>query len=241
MDEIKDRFNNFFKVIKVDDNTYAIKESKISYDANCFLIIEKGEAILIDSLSGIYSNFIFDLEKLFNVTINKLYLTHAHYDHFGGYDEKIIHEVYLSDACSDRLKNYYLKDEVVRKEIDDGGNSNYPPNFDINTYKVKKINNFKFFESDNFVFGNRCFEIIKTPGHTSDSVSYYFPEDKVLFAGDFLFLNSIGRTDLPTGNDMEMQKSLELISKYPDDIVVYPGHGETTTLGYEKENFKYYY
>ena len=85
------------------------------------------------------------------------------------------------------------------------------------------------------------YEIIKTPGHTSDSVSYYFPEDKVLLAGDFLFLNSIGRTDLPTGNDMEMQKSLELISKYPDDIVVYPGHGETTTLGYEKENFKYYY
>lgn len=85
------------------------------------------------------------------------------------------------------------------------------------------------------------YEIIKTPGHTSDSVSYYFPEEKVLFAGDFLFLNSIGRTDLPTGNDMEMQKSLELISKYPDDIVVYPGHGETTTLGYEKENFKYYY
>ena len=155
MDEIKDRFNNFFKVIKVDDNTYAIKESKISYDANCFLIIENGEAILIDSLSGIYHNFIFDLEKLFNVAINKLYLTHAHYDHFGGYDEKIIHEVYLSEACSDRLKNYYLKDEDVRKEIDDRGNSNYPPNFDINTYKVKKINNFKFFESDNFVFGNR--------------------------------------------------------------------------------------
>ena len=63
----------------------------------------------------------------------------------------------------------------------------------------------------------------------------------VMFVGDFIFLNSIGRTDLPTGNDMEMQKSLELISKYPDDIVVYPGHGETTTLGYEKENFKYYY
>ena len=61
-----------------------------------------------------------------------------------------------------------------------------------------------------------------------------------MFAGDFLFLNSIGRTDLPTGNDMEMQISLELISKYPDDIVVYPGHGEVTILGHEKSNFKYY-
>lgn len=85
------------------------------------------------------------------------------------------------------------------------------------------------------------YEIIETPGHTSDSVSYYFPDDKVLFAGDFLFLNSIGRTDLPTGNDIEMQKSLELIRKYPDDVVVYPGHGEATTLGHEKDNFKYYY
>lgn len=85
------------------------------------------------------------------------------------------------------------------------------------------------------------FETIKTPGHTSDSVCYYFKDEKILFSGVFLFLNSIGRTDLPTGSDIAMQNSLELIKKYPDDIVVYPGHGESTILGYEKNNFKFYY
>ena len=84
------------------------------------------------------------------------------------------------------------------------------------------------------------FEVIPTPGHTSDSVSFYFKEDKVLFSGDFIFLDSIGRCDLPTGNYEEMQESLKLISQYPSDITIYPGHGEATTLKHEKQNFKYY-
>lgn len=88
---------------------------------------------------------------------------------------------------------------------------------------------------------NIGFEIIKNPGHSKDSVSYYFKEEKVLFCGDFIFQNSIGRTDLETGNDKEMIESLKMISKYPDDLIIYPGHGEKTTLGHEKNNFKYYY
>ena len=88
---------------------------------------------------------------------------------------------------------------------------------------------------------NIGFEIISVPGHSKDSVIYYFESDKVMFVGDFIFLNSIGRTDLPTGSDIDMQKSLELISKYPDDLTLYPGHGDETNLGYEKNNFKYYY
>lgn len=88
---------------------------------------------------------------------------------------------------------------------------------------------------------NFGWEKIDTPGHTKDSVCYYFKDEKVLFSGDFLFLNSIGRTDLETGSDDDMQKSLEKISTYDDDIIIYPGHGESTILGYEKNNFKYYY
>lgn len=85
------------------------------------------------------------------------------------------------------------------------------------------------------------FEVLNTPGHTSDSVCYYFAKDKMLFAGDFLFLDSIGRTDLAGGSDYEMKNSLEFISQFPDDIKVFPGHGDATTLGHEKNNFKYYY
>lgn len=85
------------------------------------------------------------------------------------------------------------------------------------------------------------FEIIKSPGHTFDSVSYYFKDDKVMFVGDFIFNDSIGRTDLPTGNLNDMLNSLKKISNYPDDIIVYPGHGLSTTLGKEKLNFKKYF
>lgn len=88
---------------------------------------------------------------------------------------------------------------------------------------------------------NIGFEIIKNPGHSKDSVSYYFKEEKVLFCGDFIFQNSIGRTDLESGSDNDMIESLKKIGEYPDDLIIYPGHGEKTNLGYEKNNFKYYY
>lgn len=105
---------------------------------------------------------------------------------------------------------------------------------------LKKIEDY-FHVKESLDISEFNYEIIKTPGHTSDSISYYFPEEKVFFSGDFIFFHTIGRTDLPTGSEEDMQKSLELISKYPNDIKVYPGHGLETTLGKEKENFKYYF
>lgn len=83
------------------------------------------------------------------------------------------------------------------------------------------------------------FEVIYTPGHTSDSVTIYFEEDKIMFTGDFLFKETVGRMDLPTGSLKDMKNSLIKISKYPD-AKVYPGHGDFTTLGYEKENNIYF-
>lgn len=68
------------------------------------------------------------------------------------------------------------------------------------------------------------YEVIETPGHTSDSKTFYFPDENVMFTGDFLFYNSIGRMDLPTGSQEKMQQSLEKISRYPLDTKIYPGH-----------------
>lgn len=79
-------------------------------------------------------------------------------------------------------------------------------------------------------------KVIFTPGHTSDSVTYYFKEEKIMFTGDFLFKENIGRTDLKTGNKLLMKESLEKIKRYDDDIAIYPGHGENSNLGYEKKN-----
>lgn len=84
------------------------------------------------------------------------------------------------------------------------------------------------------------FDIIRNPGHTSDSVTFYFKNEKIMFVGDFIFKESIGRTDLETGNMEEMLKSIKMIKKYDDDIILYPGHGDSTTLGYEKLNNTYF-
>lgn len=83
------------------------------------------------------------------------------------------------------------------------------------------------------------FESIYTPGHTIDSVTYYFKSDKIMFTGDFLFKNNIGRCDLPTGNFDMMKKSLFKIKKYEADTIIYPGHGEDSTLDYEFNNNYY--
>ena len=86
--------------------------------------------------------------------------------------------------------------------------------------------------------GNFTFEMIKTPGHKEDCISIYFKEEKAMFTGDFLFYNSVGRTDFPGGDNDAMVESLIKISKYDDDITIYPGHGKTSLLEIEKENFK---
>ena len=79
-------------------------------------------------------------------------------------------------------------------------------------------------------------EVINTKGHTDDSLTFYFPKEKIMFCGDFLFQDSIGRTDLG-GNNKDMLDSLNIISKYDQDIILYPGHGEKTTLKAEIANF----
>lgn len=78
---------------------------------------------------------------------------------------------------------------------------------------------------------------IPVPGHTIGSVCYYFEEQKVLFSGDTLFAGSVGRSDFPTGNAGQLIRAIksELMS-LPDDVKVYPGHGESTTIGCERVN-----
>ena len=79
-------------------------------------------------------------------------------------------------------------------------------------------------------------KLIATPGHTKGSCCYYFEDDKILISGDTLFQESVGRTDLPTGSMGTLVRSVrERLLPLPEDVKVYPGHGESTTIGYEKK------
>lgn len=106
---------------------------------------------------------------------------------------------------------------------------------------IKKYYNIKHYDMSNleekeYDIDGFKFEIIYTKGHSDTSLTIYFKEEKMMFTGDFLFKGSIGRTDLETGDDVEMNKSLNKIKQYPNDITIYPGHGESSNLKYEKEN-----
>lgn len=87
-------------------------------------------------------------------------------------------------------------------------------------YKCDKLN----------TIGPFNFEIIETKGHKEDSVTYYFKDDGIMFTGDFIFKNAIGRCDLEGGNFDEMLQSLRKIKNYNKKTILYPGHGDKTTL-----------
>ena len=88
--------------------------------------------------------------------------------------------------------------------------------------------------------GDFKFDVLYMPGHKDDLVCFYFKEDKVMFVGDFIFENSIGRTDLEGGDPLEMKKSLIKILTFEEDFTIYPGHGSQTSLNKERENLKYF-
>lgn len=90
-----------------------------------------------------------------------------------------------------------------------------------------------------YTVGDFSFDCLYTPGHSKDSVSFYFKDEKIMFVGDFVFKEGIGRYDLPGGDFDELKASLSKLKKYDDDITLYSGHGEVTTLKYEKENNTY--
>lgn len=92
---------------------------------------------------------------------------------------------------------------------------------------------------DTYKVGPFSFNVIFNPGHTPDSITFYFFKEKTMFVGDFIFEGNIGRCDLEGGDMKEMMKSISKIKKYPDYTTIYSGHGEFTKLGHEK--LKNYY
>lgn len=101
------------------------------------------------------------------------------------------------------------------------------------------IYEFKNLEEKKYEIDNFRFEVIFNPGHTEDSVSYYFYEYNFIFDGDFIFKSTIGRTDLDGGNQFKMDDSLRKISTFNKRMKMYPGHGEATYLSEELENNYY--
>jgi len=92
-------------------------------------------------------------------------------------------------------------------------------------------------DGDTLALGAATFQVLHTPGHTQGSLCLWIPEENKLVAGDTLFAGSIGRTDLPGGNHKQILGSIkDKLFPLPDDALVIPGHGPSTTVGHEKEH-----
>lgn len=92
-------------------------------------------------------------------------------------------------------------------------------------------------DQDRLEIKNIVFKIIHTPGHTPGGISIEC--GNVLFTGDTLFFESVGRTDLPLASQSDLEKSIKRLMQYSDNTKIYPGHGPESTIGHEREHNPY--
>ena len=137
----------------------------------------------------------------------------------------------------EKIKECIASGDLVLAGIGDECSLKHHTKEELQTFYEKLAD---LLEEKEYLIGPFKFNVIINSGHTTDSISFYFREEKVMFVGDFIFLDSIGRCDLEGGNFSSMRESIKKIKAYADDIVIFPGHGDKTTLGYEKENNYYF-
>ena len=147
--------------------------------------------------------------------------THGHFDHLLGVD--FLREKYGAQLAMSSKDEFLLKGASVSAELFGVKADALPEAIDVDLEGKESIK-----------FGNTELKIIPTPGHTPGHVAFFEPESKVLFTGDTLFRESIGRTDLPGGDYSWIMRSIiENILPLGDDVKIYPGHGDISDLGHE--------
>jgi hydroxyacylglutathione hydrolase len=195
-----------------DENTYVLSD-------------ESGECIIIDPgmNNALEEKELVDYIKQAGLKPISVILTHAHIDHILG--------------CQFAVKHYNIKmlghkgcDKFISQAKVQASTFGIPFN------GAPNIDNF-LIEGDTVSFGNSELKVLYTPGHANGSLCFYSEKDKSVLSGDVLFNQSIGRTDLPTGDyDLLKYSIWEKLFTLPEETVVYAGHGPETTIGSEKIN-----
>ncbi len=202
---------------------------------NCYAVFDGGaktpggyvddgqlkEAVIIDPAAD--AARIEAMIARYNIKPVAVLLTHGHFDH-----------LLAADAVRRRygIKVYAGNEERLVMNSS-SSNLSLPFTGDGMTFEADEY----FKPGEELDFAGFRIGTILVPGHTIGSVCYYFKEQKVLFSGDTLFAGSVGRSDFPTGNEGQLIRAIKSgIMSLPDDVKVYPGHGESTTIGCERVN-----
>lgn len=193
---------------------------------NCYIVRKKGSdrCVVIDP--GDSGRQLAKFIKDSGLVLEDILLTHGHFDHIMGVPALM--EQLGGRLCVLEEEKELLEDAGLNVSAMSGAGA------------VSLCADVFLKDGQDYEAAGMHFTVIHTPGHTRGSCCYYLKEEAVLFSGDTLFLESIGRSDLPTGNGDTLLRSLrEQVLTLPQDVKVFPGHGPVTQIGYEKENNPY--
>ena len=196
-----------------------------SYATNCYILTDtqSGERAAVDCavFDGAYRDF---LHRLGVASLKYILLTHGHFDHILGV--KQLKELCGGEVCIHEADAACLTDEKESLNFYSHYGVQEPVSPDV-----------LLRDGDTLALGESVIGVRSTPGHTRGSVCFTVGES--MFCGDTLFRLSMGRTDMPGGSTRALFQSLEALGRIPGNLDLYPGHGELTTLLFEKENNRY--
>ena len=184
---------------------------------NCYFLQSEKAAIVIDP--GYKRDSILDFLNQNEGKERLILLTHGHFDHIGGAD-------YLRQKTGVKIGIGALDVPAL--------SDNTLNCADLFKRKLEPFSaDYEYMDGDLIKVGDIELKVIATPGHTVGGVSYLCGDS--LFSGDTLFKNSVGRTDFEDGNFEELENSVRKLYTLPNETVVYSGHGESSSIGYEKK------